>query len=75
MDPLQERLEDPDPMEEDRMMLGWLKVHARPVPGEIELDSVTVPANPFKPATPTVALPDVLLYTVTLFGLGVIVKS
>jgi hypothetical protein len=50
-------------------------LHARPVDGEIVVESETVPARPCTPMTVIVDVPEAEASTVTLVGLALIVKS
>jgi hypothetical protein len=56
--PLQDRVEDPVVMVEERLTLAGDSVHDRPVEGEIELDRSTVSVKPFTPVTVTVEVAD-----------------
>ncbi len=56
-------------------MLAGLMLQARPVLGETESVSVTVPVNPFTGATVMVEPPVVAAVTVTLVELALTEKS
>ena len=56
-------------------MLAGLTLQARPVEGETESVSVTVPVNPFTGATVTVEDPVAAAVTVTLVELALTEKS
>ena len=70
-DPVQDRVEVPEPPE----TLVEERAHVRPVAGEISSDRETVPVNPFTAATVIVEVPGVPTTAVTLVGLALIVKS
>jgi hypothetical protein len=61
--------------EEPRVTPAGLMLQARPVLGETENVSVTVPVNPFTGATVTVEAPVVAAVTVTLVELAPTEKS
>ncbi len=56
-------------------MLDGVRVHVRPVAGDIEEVRVTVPVKPFTGATVMVDVPEAPATTVTDVGLAVTVKS
>jgi len=56
------------------MLLG-VRVQVKPVAGDIEDDSATVPVKPFTGATVIVEVPAVPALAVTLVGLAVTEKS
>jgi hypothetical protein len=55
--------------------LVGLRVHVRPVAGEIVSVRATVPVNPLTDATVMVEVPATPALTVTLVGLAATVKS
>jgi hypothetical protein len=57
------------------MMLAGVRVQVRPVAGEIELVSVTVPVKPLTGATVIVDVAAVPVIVVTDVGLAATVKS
>jgi len=58
-----------------RVTLVGVRVQVRPVTGEIEAESVTVPVKPWTAVTVTVDVPALPALTVTLVGLAITVKS
>ena len=58
-----------------RTTLVGLRVHVRPVLGEMEEVRATVPVKPFWLVTVIVDVPAAFALTVTLVGLAVTVKS
>jgi hypothetical protein len=70
-DPEHDRVEVPDV---PRVTLVGLRVQVRPVLGDTEEVSETVPVNPFWEVTVIVDVPVTPARTVTLVGLAVIVK-
>ena len=58
-----------------RLILVGLRLHVRPVVGDIELTRLTVPVKPFCPVTVIVDMPAVPAFTVMLVGLAPIMKS
>ncbi len=72
---MHDRLDVPEAIVVERIMLVVLRVHDNPAEGEIELLRVTVPAKPFKPATVRDVLPAAPELRVTVLGLVVTVKS
>ncbi len=68
-EPLQDRVEVPDPV-----TLVGLRLQARPA-GETVTDRLTVPENPFTGVMVMVEVPVAPALMVTLVGLSVMVKS
>jgi hypothetical protein len=58
-----------------RTILAGVRVHVKPVDGEIELVSATVPVNPLTGATVIVEVAAVPATVVTVVGAAVTVKS
>ena len=69
-EPLQERVEVPEPV-----TLVGVMVQARPVEGEITEVRPTTPLNPCRATTVIVEVPELPARTVTLVGLAAMVKS
>ena len=58
-----------------KTILAGVSVHAKPVDGEIELVSATVPVNPLSGATVMVEVVAVPAIAVTAVGLALTLKS
>ncbi len=56
------------------MLLG-VRVQVKPVAGDIEDDSATVPVKPFTGATVIVEVPAIPAFTVRVVGAAAMVKS
>jgi len=69
-DPLQDRVEVPEPV-----TLVGVRVQVRPVAGETVAVRETIPLKPFRAVTVTVEVPEAPARTVTVAGLAAIVKS
>jgi len=69
-DPLQERLEVPEPD-----TLVGVRVQVKPVAGLMLEVKLTAPANPSSAVTVMVEVPEALARTVALIGLAAMVKS
>jgi hypothetical protein len=69
-DPLQDRVEVPDPV-----TLVGVRVQVKPVAGETVAVRETIPLNPFRAVTVIVEVPEAPARTVTVAGLAAIVKS
>jgi len=59
----------------DPVTLVGVRVQVRPVAGETVAESETTPANPWRPVTVIVEVPEAPARIVTLVGLAAIVKS
>jgi len=74
-EPEQDRVELPPMTVELRATLLGDRLHVKPASGETTFERATVPENPLRPLTVIVDVPAVPARTVTIPGVGRILKS
>ena len=67
---MQDKVDVPDPV-----TLVGVRVHVRPVAGDMVAARLTVPLKPLRAVTVTVEVPEAPARIVTVVGLAAIVKS